>query len=523
MLNEATGLASGDYTITITDGTGCELDTTITLTNPAQVQIMVDPSSITGVSCFGGADASAIATVEGGLASSNTIYTWENDMVVSTNSGEISEPNDLVSGDLMVYAFVDGCYTDTIDVVIPSPDQIGLDNNLTTVQGPSCAGLDDGMIDVIAVGGTTSGEYVYEWESGETTSLLENLSPGMYLLTITDENFCEEIFDFELMETDSLFLNLDENQTSNLSCFGANTAVIAVEATGGSGSYEYTWFPDVSDTAVANDVGEGEYVIQVNDSSGCTAELTYEIEASVPIDVVVFDVEEIPCAGGMTEICFEASGGSGNGYMYQINFGNNTPIDSCAIVSAGEYNINITDSAGCPFEETINIVVAQPDPITIDVGEEGLELELGDTSLIIEPMIMGPNPIDSITWFSETGDEVVDINGCSTRADVFVDIKTVRNVWAPNIFTPDQDGNNDIWHPFTGQGVRKINYFHVYDRWGNLMHEAEDVEPGDEILHAWDGRLNGLDALPGVYVYIAEVEFVDDEIQYFKGSVTLTR
>lgn len=551
--NLAQDLSAGDYTITVTDGAGCELDTTITLENPDQLQMSVQ--DINGVSCFNGADGSAIGIASDSPSGETEFtYFWETDVIISTSFGEIGEPDDLLSGELIGYAFDGSCFSDTITFEVPNAEEITIDTLSSVILDPNCAGMGNGMLEINVLGG--AGSYEFEWDSGEMSNSISDLIEGAYTVTVTDDNNCDQDFTFELDAPDSLFLFLNESQTSDLSCFGANTAVIGVFGSGGAGDFEYSWTPDVSNTNIATEVGVGEYLIQVTDQLGCTAELEYEVFSSEPIEVTIAEIEDIPCSGGLTEICFEeVSGGSGSGFMYQINFSENTPVDSCITVTAGEYNINVTDGAGCPFEETINIVLDQPNPISVilqpdplpaDYVEGVIELELGDSSLVIDAIINNPNPIELITWSSETGDwdcldpecnsvtvspttstfyfaEVIDVNGCTGRAEIFIDLKTVRNVYVPNVFSPDRDGNNDLFHPFTGPGVRQINGFYIYDRWGNLMHEAEDIDPGDEILYAWDGRFNGIDVVPGVYVFITEVEFDDDQVQYFKGTVTLTR
>ena len=60
----------------------------------------------------------------------------------------------------------------------------------------------------------------------------------------------------------------------------------------------------------------------------------------------------------------------------------------------------------------------------------------------------------------------------------------------------------------------------VFDRWGELMHEAYDFEPiSDE--HGWDGYFRGKKMNPAVFVYFAEVEYFDGQVELFKGDVTL--
>jgi len=554
--NLATNLPAGSYTVTITDDDQCELDTTIVIDSPEQMIIeLIDAEA---VSCFNGMDGFATATTTDNANGATTFtYFWElaeDNTTVEQFTGEIGEAAELPSGEIQVFSVANNCFSDTITFTIPNAPPIEIDSINTVIQNLPCAGLEEGMIEVIAMGGTSSGTYDYNWDSGESINVLTDLAAGDYTISVTDDNACVEEFTFTLEEPDSLFLFLNEGQTSGVSCFGDSTAIIAVFASGGTGSeYVYDWTPEVSTNNIAQNVGEGEYTIVVNDEAGCSASLDYEVLSSIPIEVQVQPILPIPCNAGSTEICLDASGGTGFGYNYQINFSDNIPTDSCFITTAGEFEINVTDSEGCAFGETISFSISQPDPISVDLSNgvdlelgEGLELELGDTSFVIDPIVMGPNTIMGYFWSSESETwecfdpdcisinvfpssptiyslEVVDVNGCTADADILVEVKKERKFYAPNVFTPDGDGNNEIFHPFTGKGVTMINEWKIYDRWGNLVHSAENIEPGSEILSAWNGRFNDIDASPGVYVYIAEVEFIDDVVLFFKGSVTLLR
>lgn len=555
--NFASNLSGGSYTVTITDSDQCELDTTIVIENPDQMQINVD--DVVGVSCYNGADGSAtsIAT-NSSIGATEFTYFWGDaaeDSLITSIFADVGEISELTSGELFAYAFDGQCFSDTVYFDLPNADEILIDSVNTFIQNPPCATTAEGAIEVVVFGGTSSGTYDYNWDNGESGNVLTDLQAGDYTVFVTDDNDCEVEFDFELEQPDSLFLFLNDGQTSGVSCFGDSTAIIGTFASGGTGTdYTYTWMPDVATTNVAQNVGPGDYTIIVSDELGCTASLDYEVLSSIPLEVNLLPIDSIPCNAGTTQICLEASGGTGFGFNYQINFSDNIPIDSCFTTTAGEFEINVTDSEGCAYEETLSFPISQPDPISIDLSNgmdleigEGLILELGDTSLVLDPIITGPNAIDTYVWSSESDDwdcvdpdicesinvfptspaifalEVTDIFGCTANADILIDIKTERNFFAPNIFTPDMDGNNELFHPFTGKGVTMIKEWVIYDRWGNVVYAAENIKPGDEILYAWDGRFGNLEAVPGVYVYIAEVEFIDDVVQFFRGSVTLVR
>jgi gliding motility-associated-like protein len=91
-----------------------------------------------------------------------------------------------------------------------------------------------------------------------------------------------------------------------------------------------------------------------------------------------------------------------------------------------------------------------------------------------------------------------------------------EQIFVPNTFTPNSDGNNDIFIP-QGIGVEKIEVMRIYDRWGELLFETLDIRNG------WDGTFNGKTAQPGVYVYYIEAFCLNGEKSFKKGNVTLLR
>ncbi|NUO02360.1 MAG: gliding motility-associated C-terminal domain-containing protein, partial [Saprospiraceae bacterium] len=175
---------------------------------------------------------------------------------------------------------------------------------------------------------------------------------------------------------------------------------------------------------------------------------------------------------------------------------------------------------------------------------EELVVELGDTTVRLEPIVVSSLPIESYLWTPDTylssdtvqspfirplssGDYnllVTDINGCTGTADIFVELDANRNVFIPNIFSPNGDGPNDEFRIFACTGVTSINSAQVFDRWGGIVYQAKDLAPVCEGgLRLWDGRKNGRLLNPGVYVYLIEITFLDGVKLLYRGDVTLIR
>ena len=117
---------------------------------------------------------------------------------------------------------------------------------------------------------------------------------------------------------------------------------------------------------------------------------------------------------------------------------------------------------------------------------------------------------------------VTDVNNCSATADLRLLVQKDRQVFVPNAFSPNGDGDNDHFVIFGGSDVQVIRQFHIYDRWGELLFSKKDLAPNDPEA-GWDGTLDGKPLMPGVVVWIAEIEFVDGYSETYRGTLHLIR
>jgi len=163
----------------------------------------------------------------------------------------------------------------------------------------------------------------------------------------------------------------------------------------------------------------------------------------------------------------------------------------------------------------INVNIDAQEPIDTIVWDPFMFLQCKTDNC----SVVAVTPEQDITY----GVTVMDINGCVGFDDINVAIKTDRNVFISNIFSPNGDGQNDEFKIQTGRGVKDIESFAIFDRWGNQVFEAGSRAAGPDGSDAWDGTHNGNEVQPGVYVYLAKVTFVDNFEFTYKGSVTLIR
>ncbi len=117
---------------------------------------------------------------------------------------------------------------------------------------------------------------------------------------------------------------------------------------------------------------------------------------------------------------------------------------------------------------------------------------------------------------------VVDGNGCANAKEITVNILcNSRNYFVPNTFTPNGDGNNDIFYP-RGAGVTRIQSMRIFNRWGELVFEKRNFS-ANSAAGGWDGSFKGRPAASDAYVYIIEFVCENGSIIPYKGNVTLIR
>jgi len=123
--------------------------------------------------------------------------------------------------------------------------------------------------------------------------------------------------------------------------------------------------------------------------------------------------------------------------------------------------------------------------------------------------------------------ELIDENGCVAIDTMWVNFEyrdCSNSFFVPNVFSPNNDGINDYFTIYgKAECVRLIKRLSVFDRWGEVVFEANNFEPGVESM-GWDGYIRKKkDMNPGVFVYWAELEFYDGHIEFLKGDVTLVK
>ncbi len=538
--NQESGLTAGIYSVTVTDANNC---TPLIVSNI----IVEDPPAITPhtmdlqpVSCYN-QTCDGVATISADYSDNTTgnfTFAWSSG---ETETGiSSSTAHQLCQGSQSV-TISDGVCQTVHSFEIDSPAELGINTSNTIIHNVSCFGGSDGSITVAGSGGTPP--YSYNWGSTVSDNI-QNLPIGDYTVTVTDDNNCDFQHTFSILQPELLVLTIDTPITHDVTCYGEADGVIGVNILGGNpGNHAFHWDGTVATGAVASSLPPGNYSVTVTDEKGCEAQLPHTITEPDPITFSIVEPDPIKCHGDETFIVVtDVSGGQQGIYQFTVDNTVTRIIGDSIIVTAGPHIVTVYDVNGCSTSE--NFPITQPQEIEIFFDSTYLEIELGD-SLMLNPQISPPGThIDSLVWLpdfqlssTDTLTPVVtpfedqsytlqvwDENGCSGIGNVNVLIDRNRNVYIPNIFSPNNDGPNDFFHIYTGNGVKQIKSVNIFSRWGSLVFSAKNLQPsGIDGIKLWDGKFKGKRMNSGVYIYIIDVEFLDGVELLYRGDITLVR
>ncbi len=402
-------------------------------------------------------------------------------------------------------------------------------------------------------GSQTGADIVYNWSGTGVSGAADNITseanaPGTYTIVVTNtSNGCSSDFSI-IVEQDIEAPTAIIGTPEELNCQVEEVSLNGAGSSSG-GNYTYQWL-DPSGIALGTTleitVGTaGAYnLIVTDDSNGCTgiANTIVPQNENLP-EAAIYELDMVNCHGDNSGALI-ISGVEGGTAPYVYSFDGSTFENDNFYpeLTAGEYDLSLEDANGCEWSTLVTIT--EPDPIVFGL-DGAVQLSLGDSALITANVNLSPNEIASLAWNTgydyncQTDDcstisiqtvnsgyvsaEVTDINGCSAEAQIRVDVDIDRKVFIPSAFSPNDDLKNDIFMIYADSSqIKQVNYLYVYNRWGETIFEETIFDP-NKIEHGWDGRFRGDMMNPGVFVYIAEIEFIDGYIGFYKGDVTLFR
>ena len=209
------------------------------------------------------------------------------------------------------------------------------------------------------------------------------------------------------------------------------------------------------------------------------------------------------------------------------------PVASPLITT--QYIITATDNiSGCPKPTHDSILITVLPKANAGTGRDtiifaGQQVQLlatgGTTYLwtpatgLSDPTI--PNPTILLYGNSDSIFYTVSVTnqyGCTDTAGIVVKVyKTNPDIFVPTGFTPNGDGRNDVFRP-TYVGMKTIDYFQVYNRWGALLY-SHNLNDG----RGWDGTIKGVKQNTGTFIWMVRATDIIGNVHFKKGTVLLIR
>lgn len=281
----------------------------------------------------------------------------------------------------------------------------------------------------------------------------------------------------------------------------------------------------------------GIYLDSLVSSIGCDSIVTLDLTV-VPDPNIMADIRVTPPA------C--ASDGTGNidiisvqngfpPYEFQLDDLPPQRQTSFTQLDKDSYTLTIRDRFGCSSVQTV--VIPVPPSLEVELGAD-ISLELGvSTTLSVVSNYQNlqynwtpadvldcqtcsrPNllPLEDQVILVEVTNEF----GCTATDSIQVQVSKDYPIYAPNVFSPNNDGINDFFTIYArSSAVNEIQKLMVFDRWGKILFERTNL-PINSDIEGWDGYVNGKLAGSGVYVFVADVTFIDGAVRQYAGSVAL--
>ena len=462
--SEVDDLYGGQWIVTVTDDEGCPWSHIFTIEEPDELTLDWLSNNPT---CYQFSDGSVTINTTGGNGN-NTFSIWDENQTII--NGGTTTANTLGEG-WYYGSVVDEKGCTTVDsIFIDDPDELDIG---WTITQPLCYGIPGGVVTVDTVYNTTGdyGQVGFFWNpnpnglpQGIGANQYNHLPEGNYSLTINDDNGCSKQFDFQIVYppaitwtqfgSDPAYCRLYEYQSGN--------GVVYASASGGTGSLTYTWTDlqsnpvQTSNNTTWGGLNPGLYHISVMDGNGCMMQDTIQLDSLNPVADFIVDSPDFLTSGvyeGTAEVC--------------VTF----------TTDADNYD---NPNSPNPNPPTFLWTLDNPNQPWVISHDENLVLD---------------------TCYQDSGSYevcliVTNKNGCEDTMCKTMIIHDPLEFTPVNIFTPNNDGDNDVFtFAHYAQAVATFQCV-IVNRWGIVVHEMNDI------LDEWDGTdMNGSPCTDGIYFY----------------------
>lgn len=318
--SHVTNLPTGFYAVTVNDGQTLAT-TSFSILEPLPLAISLN--SINS-ECGGGANGTASAVVSGGIPPYS--YVWSTGATTSTVENLESGTYSLIVTD------ANGC-SDSGEITIESNS--GPEITVYSANA-SCAQTSNGWAFVYTNSGL--GNYTYHWSNGVQSPLNNGLLPGLYSVTVTDENGCEAVGSATIQAPSGIEVT---PFVSHESCVGAADGKVHLDISGGVPPYSVSWSNGNQGLDIQG-LAPGSYYYNINDGNSCTTFGQVVIGSPNPINLIMSNTEATNGNNGSLNLSV-----FGGNPPYLFLWSNGQQTEDISGLAPGFYSVTVTDSHGC--------------------------------------------------------------------------------------------------------------------------------------------------------------------------------
>ena len=280
-----------------------------------------------------------------------------------------------------------------------------------------------------------------------------------------------------------------------------------------------------------------QYIIKAYNYPECPVYDTVNVTVKTLLDARAYPDTNI-CIGDTVQLHVFAENTSNNttkiSWQASPTISDVNSLDPMAYPKTNTTYFAIIENGKCQTQKLPVVVNVKPLP-TVKAGQDhiiinGQEVQIDASSPNQVTYVWSPDYKLSCTQCEtplaspevDTFYNVTAINQFGCKATDRLRIRVIEDcagkmVYVPNTFTPNGDGQNDIFKVF-GPGVQSVKQLRIFNRWGQMVFETNDPEN-----IGWFGTFNGQELNPGVFVYYMDVECINGERTIKKGDITLLR
>lgn len=339
----ANNLTPGTHTVILTDGNGCQLTKTISITQPTQLNTTI--LNIVSTNCNQSNGSASVAATGGAggytyLWSGNPTFT--NPAVTNITAGPYT----------VAVTDANGCVTTTI-ANVPNIAGPTIANTFST--HVSCFGFSNGTGTVISSVLTPPMTYLWSF-AAQTTSVVTNLPAGLHSITVFDGAGCVASANFSITQPPKLVSAI--GTPTNLSCFLSFNGAAPALVNGGTTPYSYSWTPSAQTNSVLTNVGAGSYTCFIVDNNGCTTSSSVTLTQPNQLIITTNTVIPVSCNGGSNGLInTNVTGGTP---FYNISWASTStltppPNQVATNLIFGTYSLSVVDAKGCSTSSVYTI------------------------------------------------------------------------------------------------------------------------------------------------------------------------